>query len=124
MQLLSDCGEALFICIRLTSRLSYLMVSVNAVRRIALWTTLALVALMCLSYLTDLAVLRWRFNTKRDPVQTVTIKPYFAVPRKDGRTEFMADDPKEESCVNSLFPHAGASPCWYLQRHKDRRIDM
>ena len=100
------------------------MVNLQVIRRAVFWTVLALVVVTCLSYLIDFGILRWRFNTKHDPLQTVLIKPYFAVPRKDGRTEFMADDPKEESFVNSLFPHAGASPCWYLQRHKDRRIDM
>lgn len=100
------------------------MVNPYAIRRAALWTVLALISLICLSYLTDLLVLRWRFNTKHDPIQTIIIKPYFAVPRKDHKTEFMADDPKPETCVNSLFPHSGASPCWYLSRHRDRRIDI
>ena len=100
------------------------MVNQQKFRQAAFWAVLALVALTCLLYLTDLAVLRWRFDTKRAATQVITIRPYFAIPRKDHRTEFMADDPKEETCVNSLFPHAGASPCWYLSRHKDRRIDM
>lgn len=100
------------------------MVNVHAIRQAALWLLLGLISLTCLTYLTDFAILRWRFSTRHDPTQTVVIKQYFAVPRKDHRTEFMADDPKNETCVNSLFPHAGASPCWYLKGHTDRRIDM
>lgn len=100
------------------------MASPNALGRVALWIVGALVVVTCLSYLTDLAVLRWRFNTKHDATDVVIIKPYYAVPRKDNKVEFMPDDPKEETCVNSLFPHAGSSPCWYLKRHTDRRIDI
>lgn len=85
---------------------------------------MGLVALTCLMYLTDLVILKWRFSTKHDPTQIVVIKPYYAVPRKDHRTEFMPEDPKPETCVNSVFPHSGASPCWYLKTHTDRRIDI
>ncbi len=100
------------------------MANRKVIRQAAFWTVLGLVALGCLSYLTDLLILKWRFSSKKDPVQTVIIHPYYAVPQKNHRTEYMADDPKPETCVNSLYPHAGASPCWYLTRHTDRRIDM
>jgi hypothetical protein len=43
------------------------------------------------------------------------------VPRKDGRMEFLLDEPFEQTCVHALFPHSGASPCWYLERERSRR---
>lgn len=58
------------------------------------------------------------------PFATVRVTPYYAVSRKDHKIEFMFDDPRDETCVNSLFPRQGDSPCWYLTRHKERRIDM
>lgn len=100
------------------------MANRTAYRQVAFWSTLALIAITCLSYLTDLAILKWRFSAKRDPTQIVVINPYYAVPRKDQKTEFISSDPKQETCVNSLFPHSGAKPCWYLTRHRDRRIDL
>ena len=75
-------------------------------------------------YLIDFCVLRFRAATHRNAYSSVEVRPYYAVPRKDHRTEFMFDDPRQEPCVNSLFPHEGDSPCWYLRRNKDRRIDM
>ena len=95
-----------------------------AIRQTLFWTLLAFVTLVCLTYLTDLVVLKWRFSQKKNATQIVVINPYYAVPRKDHKTEFLSSDPKEETCVNSLFPHSGASPCWYLTRHRDRRIDL
>src|SRR5581483_5853322 len=73
-------------------------------------------------YLCDYLLLRFRVATNRQPYGTVTIRPYYAVPQKDHKTEFLFDDPRDETCVHSLFPHLGDSPCWYLSRNKEKRI--
>ncbi len=88
------------------------------------WVLAGLVGVTCLAYLTDFAILRWKFKNKGDAFATVTIKPYYAVPRKDNKVEFMFQDPVDETCVNSLFPHGGNSPCWYLKRHREKRVDL
>ncbi len=75
-------------------------------------------------YLVDFCILQFRIATHRDPYATVQVRPYYAVPRKDHKTEFLFDDPQDETCVNSLFPHQGDSPCWYLRRNKEKRVDM
>jgi len=71
-------------------------------------------------YLGDWAVLKFR----KDPTGTVMVRPYYAVPRKDKREDYMFDDPHDQTCVNSLFPHQQTLPCWYLKRHTDRRTDL
>ncbi len=80
---------------------------------------LGLAVAVALAYAVDAAVLRFRAATHRNAFGTVTVHPYYAMDRKDKKTEFMYDDPRDETCVNSLFPHLGDSPCWYLRRHKD-----
>lgn len=75
-------------------------------------------------YVCDYLLLRFRIATNRQPYGTVTVRPYYAVPQKDHKTEFLFDDPQDETCVQSLFPHLGDSPCWYLNRNKNKRIDM
>jgi hypothetical protein len=75
-------------------------------------------------YAADYLLLRYRVATNRNPYGTVTVQPYYAVPRKDHRTEFLFDDPQDQTCVHSLFPHFGNSPCWYLIRNKEKRINM
>ncbi|MFL6414161.1 MAG: hypothetical protein ACJ74Y_00605 [Bryobacteraceae bacterium] len=92
--------------------------------RTLLWVVGGLITIICFAYLTDFAILRWKFKNKRDPFATVKINPYYAVPRKDHRIEYMFEEPTEETCVNSLFPHGGSSPCWYLTRHRERRVDL
>jgi hypothetical protein len=77
---------------------------------------------LALIYAVDAAVLRFRAATNRNAFSTVTVHPYFAVDRKDKKTEYMYEDPTDETCVNSLFPHLGDSPCWYVRRHTDEAI--
>lgn len=75
-------------------------------------------------YIGDDVWLRYRIATNRQPYGTVTVRPYYAVPQKDHKTEFLMDDPQDMTCVESLFPHFGDSPCWYLNGHKEKRINM
>jgi hypothetical protein len=88
------------------------------------WVLAGLIAIICLAYLTDFAVLRWKLKNNRAPYATVKVSPYYAVPRKDHKVEYMFQDPEDETCVNSLFPHGGNSPCWYLTKHREKRVDL
>jgi hypothetical protein len=75
-------------------------------------------------YAGDYLVLRFKIAINRQPYGTVSVRPYYAVPRKDKKIEFYFDEPRNEACVHSLFPHLGDSPCWYLSRNREKRIDM
>ncbi|MGA8028913.1 MAG: hypothetical protein WB992_17365 [Bryobacteraceae bacterium] len=76
------------------------------------------------AYACDYLVLRFRIATNGQPYGTVTVQPYYAVPQKDGKMQFLVDAPQDETCVHALFPHMGDSPCWYLSRHKEKRISL
>jgi len=85
---------------------------------------LAAVILLAVVYAADYALLRYKASANKAAFDTVTVKPYYAVPRKDHKLEYMFDDPRDETCVNSLFPHLGDKPCWYLQTHARQRINL
>jgi hypothetical protein len=55
---------------------------------------------------------------------SVLVRPYYAVPLKDGKTEFIMLSPETRACVHALFPHFGAAPCWYLEGHTQQRVDL
>ena len=61
---------------------------------------------------------------KRPPRSTVHVRRYYAVKLKNGNTEFLFDEPADAPCVNSLFPHGGYAPCWYLARHNEQRVNV
>jgi hypothetical protein len=85
----------------------------------------AALALGCaLVYAGDYVSVRYHIPKGREPLGTVVVQPYYAVPLKSGKTELIFQQPQTQTCVNSLFPHLGYSPCWYLRRHRDKRTDI
>ena len=60
----------------------------------------AVVLSSAIVYVIDYAVLRYRIATNHNAFGTVVVRPYYAVPQKNHRTEFLFDDPQNESCVH------------------------
>jgi hypothetical protein len=85
--------------------------------------TLGAVAILVLAYLCDDISLRYHIPKSRQPLGTVTVEQYDAIPEKNGKVEFDFENPVAETCVRSLVPHLGYPPCWYLSRHAERRIN-
>ena len=84
----------------------------------------AAVVLASFVYAGDYLSVRYRIPKGRDPFSSVTIQPYYAIHEKNGKTEYDFAQPENQVCVRSLFPHFGYSPCWYVKRHTDKRIDI
>ena len=47
-----------------------------------------------------------------------------AVHLKSGKTEINYDKSENQVCTNSIFPHLGYDPCWYVRRHTRKMIDI
>ena len=93
------------------------------VRMVFLRVVLGLCLTAVLIYVIDAAVLRFRASTNRNAAfGTVTVRGYYAIPRKDKKTDLMFADPRDETCAHSIFSQMGYSPCWYLSRHKQQEI--
>ena len=90
------------------------------IKRVAL----ILAGLLALVYLGDYAAVRLPIPRGRNVFGTVTVRPYYAVTLKNGKSDFYFLDSQKRTCVNSLFPHMGYAPCWYLENHKRQRIQM
>ncbi|HZT34204.1 MAG TPA: hypothetical protein VFA33_30210 [Bryobacteraceae bacterium] len=84
------------------------------------------IVLLCLAgvYVGDDLSLRFRIPKSREPFGVVEVKRYYAVPLKDHKTEFMPLDAQPQACIQSVFPHFGYSPCWYLRRNRRKPIQM
>jgi len=89
------------------------------------WSGLSLLVLLCVGFYTcDYLSVRFRIPKNRDPLGVVKIRRYYAIRLKDGKTEYAFQEPENQVCVNSLLPHMGYNPCWYVKRHSVKRIDM
>ncbi|MGD0212898.1 MAG: hypothetical protein ABSB87_06665 [Terriglobales bacterium] len=85
---------------------------------------LATLGLLVIAYGADYGVFQYRLATKRQPFGSVTVEHYDAVEHKDGKAELIFQPPAQQTCVNSLFPHAGDPPCWFLSRHAEQKTDI
>jgi hypothetical protein len=95
----------------------------HSLKRFAGATIVSAVGLILIAYAVDYGVFRYQAAAGKAFGQ-VTVTSYDAVQQKSGRTQFLFKPPQDETCVKSLFPHAGFVPCWYLQRHTEQRTDI
>ena len=84
-------------------------------------TLLALLSLFAIAYVYDYLSVRHRMRAQKQgsPFDVVTYPHLLAIPQKGNKLEYALDaqSPMEsESCVHSLFPHFGYTPCWYVRR--------
>ena len=96
----------------------------SKLRVAVLWFVGGGAALVVLAFLIDYGIFRLRVVAGRQAYGSVLVRSYYAVAQKNGKTEFLFDPPQPSTCVNSLFPHAGYPPCWYLTRHAEQRTDI
>jgi len=94
------------------------------VKKILANVALASLVLAALFFLTDDFVLRIRGVTRHNELGSVTVQYYYAIPHKNGKTEFVFQPPQPQTCVHSLLPHMGYSPCWYLAKHPEQPIKI
>ena len=75
-------------------------------------------------YAGDYLSARYGIPGNRQTLGSVQVKPLYAVRQKSGRIEYSVGDTETDTCVQSLFPHLGYTPCWYLRRHPTKRIEI
>jgi hypothetical protein len=75
-------------------------------------------------YLGDYTIFRYRVAAGRSPYGTVTVRYYYAIQEKNGKTEYDFQPPQQETCANTIFPHSGHRPCWYERKHAEKPISI
>jgi hypothetical protein len=93
-------------------------------RQILVGTVVFFAAAAILTYGVDFGLFRLRVVMNRNPYGSVVVNHYYAVLQKNGKTQLIFDPPAPATCVNTLLPHSGMQPCWYLRRHTDQRTDI
>jgi len=81
-------------------------------------------AVTAVAYAVDYFLFRYRVSANRQPYGQVTITRYDAITQKSGKTQFIFSPPEAQTCAHALFPRAGYTPCWYLERHTEQRTDI
>jgi hypothetical protein len=80
--------------------------------------------LAALAYGGDWIWFRYRNWKHGDAFGSITVTPVYVIHEKNGKTEYQYAQPQDQVCVRSLFPHFGYSPCWYVSRHLEKKIEI
>jgi hypothetical protein len=72
------------------------------------------------SYLGDSAI----FLLRGSPLSKVSVNQFQSVPLKGTKIEYDYLGTSDVPCSQSLFPHAGQSPCWYLRRNPNQNTNL
>jgi len=84
----------------------------------------AVVLLVGLVYAGDYLSARFRSPNRQEVFDSVAVTPLYVIHQKNGKVEYQFAPPQNEVCVRSLLPHFGYSPCWYVRRHTEKRIEI
>ena len=68
--------------------------------------------------------LRYQIPGHRPQFGKVTVNTLYVIHVKGGKIQYTPGDQEIDTCVHSLFPHFGDSPCWYANRHTDKLVDI
>jgi hypothetical protein len=89
------------------------MIPISKLQRIIISVLLAALLL----YGADYAILKMRGSSG---IGTVNIT--LGTPMKDGRVQIFTGANQTQTCVNSLFPHLGYQPCWYVRQNATQLV--
>lgn len=95
----------------------------DAIARYAPIAALILVCALIVLYIADYAVLRIRVARHGSASALSTVTVLYAAKLKDNKLNIFFDQPTKETCVRSIFPALGYTPCWYLRGHNLRVVD-
>jgi hypothetical protein len=77
-----------------------------------------------LVYAGDFLAARFRIPSNRQTLDSVQVQTFWAITQKDGRIDYEIGDADTETCIHSLFPQLGYTPCWYLTRHTKKIVKV
>ncbi len=82
------------------------------------------VILVLLVYAGDYCSVRYQIPGGRPQFGQVQMNVMYVIHVKAGKIQYEPGPLETDTCVHSLFPQMGYSPCWYLSRHSDKLIDI
>lgn len=90
------------------------------------WVVIAAALTVIGAYLADYVLLRLRMAhpAATNPIEVLNFQPTYAVARKDCQAEFDFGATEQRTCIDTLFPHLGYSPCWYVKRTVQKPIPI
>ena len=88
------------------------------------WIAGVLIGLAAILYTGDFVWFEYRMRNVKpnDPFETVRF--FYATAMKNGKVTVFYDQPQTQTCVHSIFPHSGYTPCWRFNRSGIQPISL
>jgi hypothetical protein len=80
--------------------------------------------MLALAFAGDYISVRFGIPGHREQFDSFEVRHFYAVKLKNRKTDYSFDKPQPMECVNSLFPHFGDQPCWYVKRHPVIQVNL
>lgn len=93
-------------------------------RQILFYALASIIVLTGLVYVGDYVSIRYKIPNSRGQFGTVTVTKLYLIHEKNNKTEYELAPSEDRTCVHSLFPQLGYTPCWYLSRHSEEHIEI
>ncbi|HXJ37622.1 MAG TPA: hypothetical protein VNH18_00015 [Bryobacteraceae bacterium] len=74
-------------------------------------------ALAGLFWLADYLALTLPYPAGKQQWEVIRVDQMYATRNRFNQVEMSHGNPIMETCGNSLLPHSGHRPCWYVKRH-------
>ena len=84
---------------------------------------IGVLAAVSILYVGDDLAVRIPIPRSRNVYGQVTVQRLDTIPEKNGRVEYVPEEPVLETCIRAWFPHMGYLPCWYLNRRTEQRVN-
>jgi len=81
------------------------------------WTGIALATAAALFWFGDYLMLTVPIPKDRLQFETVRVDQVYTIMNRYNQVEWSRGNPIMEVCGNSLLPHGGHRPCWYVKTH-------
>ena len=91
-------------------------------KTLLLRTGMAVVSLLLLVGLGDLATFAIRKALHQNVYDTVVVDVVNVIPQKGNKAEYVPQGTQTVSCVRSVLPHDGQHPCWYVRRNAVQEV--
>ncbi len=60
----------------------------------------------------------------RPQFSTIKVYQFYYINEKFNKFSYEPNGTRDEKCVNALFPHFGARPCWYVYKNRMETIHV
>ncbi|MFY9644561.1 MAG: hypothetical protein WAK29_05235 [Terriglobales bacterium] len=93
-------------------------------KRALLIGAVTLATLVLVTYVGDYCSLHYQIPGGRAQFGQVPRNVLYVIHMKGSKIQYEPGPQETDTCVHSLFPQYGCSPCWYVMRHPDKLIDI